>query len=159
MLSRAVQTILGVLLWQANSKGRKKVSTLTPHVGLGSGRMEEDTDRRETGDPALPLPLAIGGSCYCKALSASSQACFSSEWADLRMSLCCSKVSMAFLTYILGCGGEGRRPGKGSCLCQRPQGGPLNCRRHLNVHSMWVADDPLCQSFFLSRCPLGYGPT
>ena len=41
MLSKAEQTILAVLLWQASSKGRKKVSTCTQD-GFSSGRTDED---------------------------------------------------------------------------------------------------------------------
>ena len=126
--SSDVQTILGVLLLQANSKGKKKVSTLTPLEGLGSGRTHETEAelRMETGD-AAPFPLArprppLSAWSSCRALSASSQAVFNSEWDDFLMSLCwkCARlkkghdlcdivyyltwrrVSMARWTYIFG---------------------------------------------------------
>ena len=52
ILSKAEQTILGVLLWQANSKGKKNFSTWT-HNGLGSGKTEPwiELDPGDAGPP------------------------------------------------------------------------------------------------------------
>ena len=49
MESNAETTILGVLLWQANSKGKKNFSTWT-RIGLGSGNTENDDTELEDGD-------------------------------------------------------------------------------------------------------------
>ena len=61
MLSKAEQTILGVLLWHANSKGKKNFSTWT-HMGFGSGKTElgPEADPGEVGE--LDVPLFNG---YC----------------------------------------------------------------------------------------------
>ena len=84
---------MGVLLLHANSKGRKKVSTLTPLEGLGSGKTQEAMELAlmiETGE-AAPLPLGSpppSAWSSWRAFKASSQAVFSSEWDDFLMSLC-----------------------------------------------------------------------
>ena len=49
MESNAETTILGVLLWQASSKGKKNFSTWT-RIGLGSGNTENDDTELEDGD-------------------------------------------------------------------------------------------------------------
>ena len=54
----------------------------------------------EFGLPESAVELLFEASI---AFRASSQATFSSWWDDLLMSLCCSKFSIAFLTYILVC--------------------------------------------------------
>ena len=117
MLSRAEQTIFGVLLWQASSNGRKNFSTWT-HEGFGSGKTQADTDERvEPGDSdpltdwldgsvAVPFGTGVEGfsvdtfSAF-KVFKASTHAALNSEWEYLLMSLCCNNFSICFCTYIV----------------------------------------------------------
>ena len=113
MLSRAEHTILGVLLWQASSNGRKNFSTWTQD-GFGSGKTHaaENLESLELGDsdpqadppdPSVVAPFGTGVDGFSvdelsdfSVFKASTHAAFSSECDALFMSLCCNNFSICF---------------------------------------------------------------